>query len=154
MSSPQSWPSALIDLATLGALVAIAFGHVTEPAAWTLLGTIVAGRFGVSLGKEIGRVGSATSYRPPPDNGGGTAGTSTPRFQAVIPPPTSERDPNSMPLAPRAQRHIIADALGNLIRGYARRPAMIVAGAIILGAGLAYSGGCASRPTAAIVQAR
>jgi len=78
--APQSWSSAIVDIATIGAMLAMALGHVQEPAAWTLLGGIISGRFGVSLGKTIARTaatsggadgGPGNSMRPPPGPGAG-----------------------------------------------------------------------------------
>lgn len=160
MPSSQSWPAAVIDLATLAALVAIAFGHVSEPAAWTLLGAIVSGRFGVSLGKEIGRV---STNRPPSDGG---SGGSAPRFQAVMPPPTSDRPPDTIPAAPairpparvprpdpRRERISLGPILAAIAGHYIRRPTAIVVVAAVVTLGFTH--GCTTRPpVAAVVTSR
>jgi hypothetical protein len=72
----QSWPTAVVDLAILGVLALFAIKNIKEAAAWTLLGGIVTGRFGVSFGKQLERV---TTGRQGPPSGPGErpAGTGT-----------------------------------------------------------------------------
>lgn len=105
---PQSITAMIVDLAVLGAIVAMAIGKVTEPAAWTLLGGIVSGRFGVSLGKTIERVRMGGGGGGEGDGGGGT-GRSGGNYTAIRGgAPIPREDP---PSNPRLRRTMISAAL-------------------------------------------
>jgi hypothetical protein len=62
MNGPQSWQSAIVDVAIIAAVLAMAVRNVENPAAWSIFSVMVGGRFGVAAGKiassKIGGNGS------------------------------------------------------------------------------------------------
>lgn len=92
-AAPQSWSAALVDIATIGAMLIMALNHVQEPAAWTLLGSVVAGRFGVSLGKSIERTAARSGDGGPGGPGGSGRSGSMRAVQESFPVP--QKPPSS-----------------------------------------------------------
>lgn len=80
LRSTQSVGSVLVDLAVLAVLVLFVYAK-PDPAAWTILSTVVGARFGISAGKMVERAairqaagsGAGPSDRPPPGGPGATS---------------------------------------------------------------------------------
>lgn len=74
MSNRQSWPSAVVDVAIVAAVVGLSFVPTVSPLAWSVLTQIALVRFGVSMAKQAlggtqggGSGPSSGSGDPPPD---------------------------------------------------------------------------------------
>lgn len=126
---PQSITAMIVDLAVLGAIVAMAIGKVTEPAAWTLLGGIVSGRFGVSLGKTIERVRMGGGSGGDSGEGGGT-GRSGSNYTAIRGgPPIPREDP---PSNPRQRRVMISAVLHDFPTVRAGASALVLLATVLI----------------------
>lgn len=71
VQAKQSWPSAFVDVAIVGSVVALCFVPNVSPMAWSVLGQIALVRFGVAVTKQaLGNGngnGGGNGYDPPSD---------------------------------------------------------------------------------------